>query len=319
MPTWLLIIFIAQFLLAVTAVIDKYIVTSKKVSKPFVYAFYVTILSFIPIGLFVLSPFKIKIANYNLPLIENIFRPDFGLLAISIGSAFAGFYALMSLYSALQKADASDVVPVVGSVSAVGTLILNTIVTGQFLPPNFFYGFILLVIGTIFISHFRFNKEVTMLTLNSGLLFAIKTTMVKAMFTYSEKTLLLDQAFDHAFFWSRIGILIVVIIILLVPKYLQKITENTKTTKKSGGLWVVGNSIIGGIAAFMILKAIQIGDPSLIEALGGLRFLFLTIFSILFGRVLTKDIGENNKTSDLWQKSVSVILIVSGFLLLFLG
>ncbi|HMP67476.1 MAG TPA: EamA family transporter [Candidatus Paceibacterota bacterium] len=318
MPTWLWVILVAQFLLAVAAIIDKYIVTSKKVSKPFVYAFYVTILSFLPLALFLLSPFKLRIGQYALPIIDNIGRPDFSLLAMAIVSAFAGFYALFSLYSALQKADASDVVPVVGAVSAVGTFFLSFLVLGDGLSSNFLIGFLLLVIGTAFISHFRFNREVTMLTLNSGLLFSIKATMVKAMFVYSERDFLVSQAFDHAFFWSRIGILIVLIIILFVPKYYEKITSNTKTTKKTAGFWVIGNSILGGIAAFMILKAIQIGNVALVEALGGLKFLFLTVFSILFGRVTVDSLGENNKTTDLWQKSISVILIVAGFFFLFL-
>lgn len=318
MPTWILVILIAQFLFAVTAVIDKFIVTSKKVSKPFVYAFYVTILSAVPILLFVLSPFKLKIGSYTLPLIENVARPDFGLLAMALVSAFAGFHALVSMYSALKEADASDVIPVIGSVSAVGTFLLIYLVLDDILKSHFLTGFILLVAGTAFISHFRFNRRVTLLTLHSGLMFSIKATMIKAMFVYSENVAMVAVPFDHAFFWSRIAIFLVIISVILVPRYSEKINFNIKSTGKSGGLWVIGNSILGGIAAFMVLKAIQIGNVTLIEALGGLRFLFLTIFSILFGRVTAIDLGENNKTRDLWQKSISAVLIVAGFFFLFL-
>ncbi len=310
MQSWILIIVVAQFLYAVASIVDKFILTSKKVSKPFIYAFYVSILSVVPICLFFLSPFKLRIGSYDLPLFENVSSPTASLLAMALISAFAGFYALLSLYSALKKADASDVVPVVSSISAIGALILSFVFVYEPLSQNFLVGFVLLVLGTAFVSHFRFNKEVFFLTLHSGFLYSIKVVMMKEMFNL--------VGFDQAFFWSRVAILIVLFSLLLIPSSTEKIQFHSRRTNWNGNFWVLGNAILGGIAAFISLKATELGNVTMVQAMGGLQFLFLGILSILFGRVSHKDFGENNTIRDLFHKTVSVVLLTAGFIFLFM-
>ncbi len=313
MPSWIWIVIIAQFLYAIAALVDKYILTSKKVSKPFVYAFYVTVLSVIPIGLFLLSPFHLKFGNFALPIFANVSRPTISLMALALISAFAGFYALLSLYSALKKADASDVVPVIGSISAIGFFVLGYIFAFDPLPQNFLIGFILLVLGTAFVSHFRFDREVLFLTLHSGFLYSIKVMMIKEMFNV--------VGFDQAFFWSRVAILIVLISLLLIPDSKEKIQFYSRKTSGSANLWVIGNAILGGIAAFILLKATEMArteEVSLIQAMDGLKFLYLGALSILFGRVTHRDLGENNTVRDVVQKTISTIFLTAGFVFLFL-
>ncbi len=310
MPTWILIVIIAQSFYAVTAVVDKFIITSKKVEKPFIYAFYVTILSVVPIFLFMIGSFDFDFFGFKLPSIYNVYRPDLALISMTLVSAFAGFYALISMYSALREADASDVIPVIGSIATVFTLIISYLVLNDPISKNFFVAIIFLVLGTLLISHLRLNKKILMLTLNAGILFALKATVVKQMF--------LDTSFDQAFFWSRIGLIIFILSIISVPRFLGKIKFNAKKTKTNGSLWVVGNSILGGLAAFMTLKAIDLGNVSVVQSLGGLQFVFLFLISFIFGKFLPQKCGENNKTKDVIQKAISIALIFIGFYFLFL-
>jgi drug/metabolite transporter (DMT)-like permease len=310
MPTWILIVIVAQFLYAIAAIIDKFIITSKKVSKPFIYAFFVTLLSVIPILLFALGTFNISFFGFILPTLENVSRPTLSLISMTLVSAFAGFNALVSLYSALREADASDVIPVIGSVSAVGTLLLSYLVLDDVLTDNFLIALGFFLVGTVLISRLRFNKKVLMLTLHAGLLFALKATVVKKMFV--------DTNFDQAFFWSRIGIIIFIVSLLLVPRYLGKITVNTKKTKTSGGIWVVGNAILGGLAAYITLKAIDLGNVTIVQALGGLQFVFLILISFFFGRMIPATAGENNTIKDIIQKVFAVSFMIIGFYFLFI-
>lgn len=310
MPTWILIVIVAQFLYAIAAIVDKFIITSKKVSKPFIYAFFVTVLSFVPILLFAIGSFGITIFGFQLPSIENVSRPTISLISMTLVSAFAGFNALVSLYSALREADASDVVPVVGSVSAVGTFLLSYLVLDDVLSDNFLIALGFFLVGTVLISRLRFNKKVLLLTLHAGLLFALKATVVKKMFV--------DTNFDQAFFWSRIGIFIFIASLLLIPRYLGKITFNTNKTKASGGLWVVGNAILGGVAAFITLKAIDLGNVTIVQALGGLQFIFLILISFFFGKLIPEQFGENNTPKDIVQKVFAVSFMIVGFYFLFI-
>jgi uncharacterized membrane protein len=308
MPTWLLIVIIAQFFYAISAIVDKFIITSKKVSKPFIYAFYVTILSFLPIIIFFFG--GIEIGGFTFPSIDNVTRPTISLLSMALLSAFTGFHALVSLYSALREADASDVIPVVGSVSAVGTLLLSYLVIDNTLSWTFLVALGYIILGTALISKLRFSKEVLLLALHAGILFSIKATVIKKMFV--------DTSFDQAFFWTRIALVIFVFSLLLIPRYASKVKFNTKKQKKSGGLWVLGNAMIGGTAAFLTLKAIDLGNVTIVQALGGLQFIFLIIISFFFGKFIPKKCGENNSVMDVVQKIIAITLFVLGFYFLFI-
>jgi drug/metabolite transporter (DMT)-like permease len=151
---------------------------------------------------------------------------------------------------------------------------------------------------------------VLLLALHAGILFSIKATVIKKMFV--------DTSFDQAFFWTRIALVIFVFSLLLIPRYASKVKFNTKKQKKSGGLWVLGNAMIGGTAAFLTLKAIDLGNVTIVQALGGLQFIFLIIISFFFGKFIPKKCGENNSVMDVVQKIIAITLFVLGFYFLFI-
>jgi len=309
MGIWINLVVIAQFILAVVSLIDKYILTSKKVPKPFILSFYVSVLTFFSLSIYLLDflPFNF---GFQTPSIFNIGKPTMALFAMTLVAGYTFFYSLVPLYSSLREADASDVVPVVGSITAITTFILNYLILGHTLSQNFFVGFLFLVAGAILISSLRLSKKVISMCFGSGILFAVNAVMVKSMFEMS--------SFDQAFFWSRIGTLLVVASLLLVPRYWGKIKANINRTKAQSGLWVVGKSILAGIASLMILKAIDLGNVTIVQALAGLQFAFLGIISFIFGPHTPRVWGENNTWRDILQKAVAITLLLFGTFYLFL-
>ncbi len=308
MPTWILIVIAAHFLNAIVSIVDKHIVTAGKVSKPIVYAFYVGILSTLSILIFSFNILPLKIEG--LPHINNVYFPDIKLSTFSILSGYLFLVALVSLYSAFKKSDASDVVPVVGSSNAIFTFIISFIFLGEVLTKNFLIGFIFLVVGTVILSHFRFSYKVLGFSLLSGIFYAGYYSLMKVMFN--------DYAFDQAFFWSRIGLLFASVSLLIVPYYKKIIFQGTKQSKVKHGLWILGNNILGGIAGISLLKATELGSVTIVQALNGLQFAFLIIISVIFGKITPVSFGENNNISDIVQKILSVSLIIIGFYLLFI-
>ncbi len=67
----------------------------------------------------------------------------------------------------------------------------------------------------------------------------------------------------------------------------------TKRTTKSGSAWVIGKTILAGIAGLLVLKAIELGDVSLVQALGGLQFAFLASDVIY---------PWSNYSKDMWRE-----------------
>ena len=105
MGTWLAVAVLAQFLYALSTLIDKRIVTkSAHIGKPIVYTFYVALLSGFVI---VLAPF--------------VSVPSVYVIVFSTLNAITFTAAIYLLYSALAVSRASDVSPVDGGVSAIVT------------------------------------------------------------------------------------------------------------------------------------------------------------------------------------------------------
>jgi drug/metabolite transporter (DMT)-like permease len=309
MPVWILIVIVAQFLNAVVAIIDKHIVTDEKVPQPISYAFYVGILSTLSLVIFFFSFIPLDFGSISFPHIKQVALPSLKLTLLSLLAGYTFITALFFLYTSFKRADASDVVPVVGSTNAVITFIISFIFIGEVLTDNFVLGFTFLIMSMVILSHFRFTGKILACAILSGFFSAIYFVSMKIMFN--------DFAFDQAFFWSRIGILLAALTILLIPFFRRGIFSGFKKGNAKNIFWVIGNSVLGGIAGIALLKATELGSVSVVQVMGGLQFTFLVIFSILFGRVTPTTFGENNNINDIIQKVVSVSFIVIGFYLLF--
>lgn len=314
MSAWILLVVVAQFINAIVALVDKYIVTARVVRRPVTYAFYVSILSALSIFVFFFSWVEIPIDGVTIPAIGNVEMPDIRTLLISLVAGVAFFGALVALFTALRDADTSDVIPVVGSFSAISTFVLSFYFLDASFSRNFLWGFALLVTGTFFISLFRFLKTQTVVTaILAGFFFAAHFVCLKVLFGHT--------SFDNAFFWSRLGIVIPAIIVFVIP-WVQihpkkKMMSAEVPRKRSIGI-ILGNKVLAGVASLMLLKSIELGDVTIVQALGGLQFVFLLTFALLSGRTLPQACGEKCSTYDVWQKMISVSIITIGFFVLFL-
>ncbi|MBP9760114.1 MAG: EamA family transporter [Candidatus Pacebacteria bacterium] len=311
MDLWLILVIIGQLLMAIVAIVDKYVVTSSTVAlRPFSYTFWISVLSAGSIGVFCFSWIPISIEGLEMPSFANIHAPSLLIFALSITAGYAFFTALLSFFTALRDSDASDVVPVVGGMNALFTLLLSYAFLDATLSRNFFIGFALLVIGTIFVSRFHFSWRTMLSAVHAGLMYGVHYIAIKALFNATN--------FDTAFFWSRLAIAVIALSMLLVPEYLENIKMHTRAAKARDGALVLGNKLLAGFASIILLKAIQHGDVALVQALGGIQYLFLLAISICCGCWIAKDAGENLTVRDMVQKTISIPLIALGFFLLFI-
>lgn len=307
---WILLAAGAQFLNAIVAILDKFIVSDEKMlPRPFVYAFYSCLVTSAwgVVYFFGFIPF---LADLGAPQFANVQTPTIQVVGMSFLAAYTFFMALVSMYDGLKFADASDVMPVIGAVSAIATFIMGYIFLDIRLTENFIWGIALLATGTMLVSQVRFTKKVILNTLHSGLFFALHYIAMKGLF--------LQTSFDDGFFWSRVGFVLFALSLLLVPVYFQKITEQTKVTGTKAGIMVIGTKIIAGLAAFMLLKATDWGEVAVVQALDGLKFVFILVISVLVGRYLPISAGESDfETKTIIRKVAYVAIISIGFIILF--
>ena len=297
MSNWVLFVIIGQFLYAIAILIDRFIVTKKVVSKPIVYVFYVNFLSIFALGAI---PFGVTI-------------PSAWALFISFCTAVSFAASIYFLYESLNNSNTSEVVPVIGGVSAISAFSLGAVLLGDGLPNRFIAGFIILVIGMLIISHFRFTARSFVFLTGSGFFFGLSTILIKILFE--------STSFIDGFFWSRIANVVVALLLLALPSVYKAIRHDHskhKTSKSNKALFVIGNKALGAIGFIFILFAIRQGNPAIINALTATQYIFLLVFALFFNKLLPEYFEEKIHKHEFLHKTLATSLIVLGFFVLFI-
>lgn len=314
MYIWIILVVIAQFLNTTVALIDKYIVTKPGLPKPVVYAFYVNLLSAasIIVLLFgeVFHSFLPSYKGLSFPMLSELSFPGYKVLILSFISGFVILEALIFLFKAFRQADASDIVPMTSAITAITTFIISIFVFDTSLSRNTLIAFTLMVIGTVLISRLRCSARIIKLAFAAGVFFGTNSILIKVIFN--------NANFTDGFFWTRIAGVIAALTLLLFRSSRSRILGQSKEGGGKGGFWIIGNKTIAGVAAILILAAINLGDVALVNALNGLQFVFLLLFAAVLGERTPDEIGENINYRDLVQKVVAISLIVFGFFILFI-
>lgn len=297
MTTWIGFVVIAQLINAGIVLVDKYLLNSDRgVSKPAVYAFYVSILSGVVV---VLVPFGV------------ISWPSALVVWLSLATAITYIFSIFFLYSALKITDASDVAPVAGAMSAISAFILSHIWLNQDLPQSFLIAFIFLIIGTLLISHFRFNTKSFAFVFLAGVLFGVSAFLIKLIF--------LHTTFINGFFWSRMTNVLGALFLLLIPSNLEAIRHGLRQSSSGTKGLVVGNKALSGIAFLFTMIAIQMGSVSIVNALSGLQFVFLLTFAYFCMNKFPAIFAGEIHPHKIHHKLYGIIFIIFGFLALFLN
>lgn len=307
--SWLLLATLGQFINAIVAFLDKYIVSDEKVlPKPFVYAFYSCLLT----GFWIIIYYIPGLDNFGIPTLDNVHKPSIQVIGMSFLSAYTFFMALVSMYEALRKAEAVNVMPVVGSISAITTLGMSYLFFPDVaLSTNFIWGVVVLALGTLLVAQSIPKRNTILLLVHSGVFFALHYITMKGLF--------METNFDDGLFWSRIGLVLFALSLLMVPVYYDRITEQTKHTSGKAGVLVLLTKILAGVAAFLLLKATDLGDVTVVQALDGLKFVFILLITILFTAFLPETITRHEiRPREVFRKILYVAIITVGYFILFL-
>ncbi len=307
---WILLATLGQFLNAVVAILDKYIVSDERaLPRPFVYAFYSCLLTGGWAFMYVLGLIT-GLSQLGVPSYQSIVFPTLPVVGLSFLAAYTFFIALVSMYDALKHADASNVMPIIGTVSALSTFGLSYLFLDATLSNSFITGIVILACGTLLVAQTLPKIDVWLHVVHAGLFFALHAITMKGLF--------LETSFEDGFFWSRVGFVLFALSLLLVPEYYRKIRKQTGDTSKSAGLIVLVAKVLAGVAAFLLLKATDLGEVSVVQALDGLKFVFILLFATLMAQYLPDSATDRDtRPRTIFRKLLYVIVIGVGFFTLF--
>jgi drug/metabolite transporter (DMT)-like permease len=309
---WILLATFGQFLNAVVAIMDKYIVTDERaLPRASVYAFYSCLLTGFWVVIYFVGLLP-GMAAIGIPQFSNIERPTIQVVGMSFLSGYTLFIALVSMYDALKRAEAVNVMPVIGAISAISSFGLTYWLLDMTLTINFMMGILVLVLGTLLVAQTLPHHDTVLQVTHSGIFFALHYITMKGLFE--------ETSFDDGFFWSRVGLVLVVLSLLLVPSFLEKVTNQTKlTSRRTGGLVLLAKAL-AGVAAFLMLKATDWGNVAVVQALDGLKFVMILFITFLLGAVLPNSAAVHDTRPQVVLRQVLyVALIVVGYLILFIN
>lgn len=290
---WALITIFSYFLLALTVLGDKYLLSGKP--EPKSYNFFINLPGIL---LLFLIPFV------------GFVRPDFRQTVLSLLagglSVFAGYF----LYLALERFEASRVIPAIGGILPLFTLGIVYISTGKGPAPESLAAFFLLVLGSVLIS-FEKGKEISLASFSlsalSAFLFALSFVFTKSLY--------LELPFWTTLILIRSGAALVSLVFLFDKETRKEIFQKNSIFQKNTGIVFLATQGVGTIASFLQNWAIflaPLGFLAFINALEGTRYVFLLFLSVLVSMKFPKILKEQISKQIIFQKAIAILVIIIG-------
>jgi uncharacterized membrane protein len=293
--SWIYFAVSAYLLMAVTAVVDKFLV-SKVVKQPVAYAFYIGIT----------GPFSLLLFPFGGQMLS---MPDM-MLALASGVFFVlGVYFY---FSAVQNSSVSRVLPIQGGLLPLFTLMFAFILLNERLEVSQYFAFSFLVAGSVLISlrkdagHWH-PQALGFVTL-SAICFALATTLSKHVFEVSN--------FITGMIWTRQGFVLVALALLLSAENRKHIFNAPKEAKAKNIFLYYSGRFSGTIAGFLQNYAVAIGSVTIVNAMQGTQFLFLLVLTTFLSFRYPKILKEKVNAKIMIQKISAIALISIGLFLL---
>lgn len=297
---WLLVTILSYFFLSIVALFDRYLLIGP-ISNPGVYTFYIGILWFF----------------ISLPLtFFNLQFKELEVLVLGIFTGLIRIFAIFSLTKGIIESEISRVVPAIGGLLPIFTFLLFSIFLPQteLFTPFSLLAFFLLLFGSVLISLKEFSLRIFDF---KNLKYPTLSAFLFALSFFLTKVLYLKTNFITGFFLVLVGGGIGVILFLFFSKIRREIFRQ-RPTLKSSGIFLLGQAA-GGLGVLFQFYALFLAKPHqvpLINALEGIRYIFLLVFVFLLSIWKPSLLKEEIKGKILYQKIFAILLIGAGLAIL---
>ncbi|MFH0819449.1 MAG: hypothetical protein V1892_00265 [bacterium] len=295
---WLLIVIIAYFLNSIAMVIDRRLLT-KTIPDALVYTFYIGLLSVFFLPFF---------------LALGVVMPAPLILFFSFISGGFFILALFLMYQAFRREEISRVIPFIGSLNPVFIFLLAVFFLGEILAYQEILAFFLILSGGFLISlkikkHSPlFPTRALKLALFSAFFFAFSYVLTKYIYNQID--------FVSGFFWIRLGAVITVLALLILPGSFERIRKNFNKNKKRANSLFWSGQLCGGLSTLLLSIAISFASVTLVNSLQGLQYGFLFLLIYFLSKYRPKFFKEEFTLPIVAQKTLAIALIAAGLFIL---
>lgn len=298
--SWVSVALAGYFLSAVSALLDKYLLSDSHIKGPAAYAFFVALFSFFAI---VFIPFGFRFFGWQ-------------STALFLVSGILFLYGLTAFYAAVKANEVSRIAPLVGTtISAVA--MIAAFVPGTFseggLDTTRGFALLLLIGGGLLIAFdlpLRKGERIPIYVIIAGVLIAFSILLLKQGYAQAN--------FVSGLVWSRLGMFGAGLSLLLIPAFRHQILEKSshfstapKSAVGTGAIFLI-NKTCAGIATFLLTYATFLGPVSFVQALSGMQYLFLLALAVPLSFRYPDIYGEKLFFWDWAQKVFAIFLIGLG-------
>ena len=298
---YLLIAILSYFLTALANILDKFLLSSKRMPSPAVYAFYTGIFGIISL---VLYPFGFQL-------------PSIGIIILCLASGAVFTYGLLLFYYAVQKGETSKVAPLTGGVLGVITYIISTILLEESLNNFQLVGIGILVAGSFLISlagkkSKQYFSQGTIYAATAGVALATAFGLFKVVYE--------DQNFINGFIWTRFGLVLGSFSLFLIPRWRKEIMNvlsgfrKKQSRKKNTYALILAlfNKLLGGTGSILVNLAIAMGSVVVVNSLISIQFVFVFILASLLSVKKPEIFAEELKRPAIIKKAIAIAIIGIG-------
>lgn len=293
---WITIAIIGYALLAVVGILDKFILSDKKVS-PILFVFYSSIFV---LPLIILLPFGIEWPERTM---------QWGIVAVA-GIFFA--LGLYTMYRGFVESEISHVGPLVGGATPLFVIILSRIFLNECLSGTQYWASALLILGAFIIA---FEKSKKHNGLHVGILWGLLAGLLFAVSHVASKYVYDLLGFYSGLVLTRVALGACGLVLLCTPAVRRELffTRPRAHHRQNNNLAIVAiNKILGVIGVLLVQYAIALGSVSVVNALGGVQYALLVALVFLLSKFAPRLFKEQYAPKELRQEFIAVLIISFG-------
>jgi uncharacterized membrane protein len=295
---WFLLAMIGPALWSVSNHLDKYLIETFFKGR----------------GVGALIIFSSIIGAFILPFILLI-EPDVlnitpWLAGVNIFNGVLSILAILIYLYALQKDDASTVVPLF-QVIPIFAFVLGYLFLGETLSAQQILGSVLVIAGSVALS---LDLEHTKPKLKYAVFFLmLLSSLLIAVCGLIFKTVALETTFWVSTFWDYIGgILIGLLFITCIPRYRVEFLKVLKVSKATAFGLNAFNEIINVVGVLTFRSALMLAPIALVWTVNGFQPFFVLLLGILLTVFFPKIGTESLLRRHLIQKIVAIVVMFIG-------
>jgi uncharacterized membrane protein len=292
---FILLTIFQYFLQTITDVLDKYLITKRKI-EPVNYTFY-TIVT----GLFLLLLWPWYYANISA-----------GAVGLSMFSGACFSLAMYIFYLTLSEGEVSRVVPFVYGLVPLFDIFIGIVFQKNFLTITEGAALFLMIPGALLIGY----KDGKIFTKHVGM--KVAAAFLLSVYFALWHAASHNQPVINSLMWNRIGAAAVLLPLLAFKSLRVKIFTAEKVHKKknTAALFLL-KQVLGGGTFIFLSYLLAVGKVPIVNALQGFRYVFLFVIVLLLSKKYRHIIEEKMDKHTIRQKLFAISLIFAGTAILF--